>query len=54
MLFVVFKESFPSVPLGGYHVSGEYAMICAAAKEGLLNQEAAMLEVFICYKKSRC
>lgn len=31
-------------PVVGYHVSGEYAMIVAAAKQGWLDRDAAMLE----------
>ncbi len=32
------------VPVAAYHVSGEFAMIKAAAERGWLNQEAAMME----------
>jgi len=32
------------VPLGSYQVSGEYAMIMAAAANGWIDQERAMME----------
>lgn len=32
------------VPLSAYQVSGEYAMICSAANEGLVDRDAALLE----------
>ena len=32
------------VPVAAYHVSGEYAMVCAAAERGWLNRDAAMAE----------
>lgn len=32
------------LPVSAYHVSGEYAMIKAAAEKGWLNEEAAMME----------
>lgn len=38
------KQTFPAIPLCAYQVSGEYAMIKFAAKNGLVNEEAAMLE----------
>jgi porphobilinogen synthase len=37
------KEQF-RVPVAAYHVSGEYAMIKAAAAAGLLDERAAVLE----------
>ena len=33
-------------PLAAYHVSGEYAAIEALAEKGLVNREAAHLEVW--------
>ena len=32
------------VPVAAYHVSGEYAMVCAAAERGWLNRDAALTE----------
>jgi porphobilinogen synthase len=40
------------VPVSAYHVSGEYAMIKAAARSGYLNEEAAMVEVLTSIKRS--
>lgn len=38
------KQTFPDVPLAAYQVSGEFAMIKAAAKQGLIKEEDAILE----------
>jgi porphobilinogen synthase len=38
------KENFP-LPIAAYNVSGEYAMLKAAAQNGWLNYEKAMIEV---------
>lgn len=40
------------VPVSAYHVSGEYAMIKAAAKAGYLNEEQAMVEVLTAIKRA--
>lgn len=45
------KENSP-VPVSAYHVSGEYAMIKAAAEKGWLNEEEAMVEVLISIKRA--
>jgi porphobilinogen synthase len=45
------KDSF-GVPTFAYQVSGEYAMICAAANNGWLSREAAMLESLLCFKRA--
>ena len=37
------KERF-EVPLGAYHVSGEYAMVVAASERGLIDRRAVVLE----------
>ncbi len=39
------RERFPELPLAAYNVSGEYAMVKAAAADGWLDEEAAVLEV---------
>jgi len=39
------RERFPELPLGAYNVSGEYAMVKAAAANGWLDERAAVLEV---------
>lgn len=41
-----------TVPLSAYHVSGEYAMIKAAAKMGWLNEEKAIIEVLTSIKRA--
>ena len=40
------------VPLAAYHVSGEYAMIHAAAERGWLDGERAMLEALLAIKRA--
>ena len=40
------------LPLAAYQVSGEYAMIHAAAKQGWLDLEATALESLICIKRA--
>jgi len=41
-----------SVPVSVYNVSGEYAMIKAAAEKGWLNEEEAMLEALLGFKRA--
>lgn len=38
------KEIAPSVPIAAYHVSGEFAMIHAAAEKGVFNLKDAAME----------
>ena len=45
------KESV-NLPVSVYNVSGEYAMIKAAAKMGWLNEEDAMMEALISFKRA--
>jgi porphobilinogen synthase len=45
------KQEF-QMPLAVYNVSGEYAMIDAAAKMGRLNKEAVMLEALTSIKRA--
>ncbi len=45
------KQEF-EMPLGVYNVSGEYAMIDAAAKMGRLDRDAVMLEALACLKRA--
>lgn len=40
------------VPVSAYHVSGEYAMIKAAAQKGWLNEDAAILETTLSIKRA--
>jgi porphobilinogen synthase len=46
------KQKFPEVPLGAYHVSGEYAMIKAAAQAGWLDERQAALEILTGIKRA--
>ncbi len=45
------KESF-GVPTFAYQVSGEYAMIAAAANNGWLNRDSTILESLLCFKRA--
>jgi porphobilinogen synthase len=47
------KETF-GMPTFAYQVSGEYAMIMAAAQNGWLDGERAMLESLIAFKRAGC
>jgi porphobilinogen synthase len=47
------KETF-GVPTYAYQVSGEYAMLMAAAKNGWLDQEQVMLETLLGFKRAGC
>lgn len=40
------------LPVGAYHVSGEYAMLKAAAKEGWLDEEMALTETLLSIKRA--
>lgn len=46
------RESFPEIPLVAYNVSGEYAMIKAAAANGWLDERAVTLETLIAIKRA--
>ncbi len=46
------RSSFPSLPLAAYNVSGEYAMIKAAAANGWIAERAASLEVLRSIKRA--
>jgi porphobilinogen synthase len=47
------KETF-GAPTFAYQVSGEYAMIMAAAQNGWIDRERAMLESLMCFKRAGC
>ena len=42
------------VPTFAYQVSGEYAMIMAAVRNGWLDEERAMMESLIAFKRAGC
>jgi porphobilinogen synthase len=39
-------------PVAVYHVSGEYAMLRAAAQNGWLSYETTLLEIMLCFKRA--
>jgi hypothetical protein len=40
-----------TLPISVYHVSGEYAMLKAAAERGWLNEKDAALEALMCFRR---
>ena len=46
------KQAHPSCPLGAYQVSGEFAMIVAAAEAGWVDRRAAVLESVLSMKRA--
>jgi porphobilinogen synthase len=46
------KEAFPELPLAAYNVSGEYAMIKAAAHNGWLEERSVVLEMLTAIKRA--
>ncbi|MGH1398281.1 MAG: porphobilinogen synthase [Alphaproteobacteria bacterium] len=47
------REEF-AMPTFAYHVSGEYAMLRAAAGNGWLDYEAALMETLLSFKRAGC
>jgi porphobilinogen synthase len=47
------KDEF-GVPTYAYQVSGEYAMLKAAAQNGWLDHDAVMMEALLCFKRAGC
>ena len=45
------KQAF-GLPTFVYHVSGEYAMLCAAAERGWLDRDRVMLESLLAFKRA--
>ncbi len=45
-------EAISSLPIGCYNVSGEYAMVVNAAKAGLIDERAIVLENFYAFKRA--
>ncbi len=45
------KQTFP-LPILAYHVSGEYAMLKAAASQGWLDGDAVLMESLLCLKRA--
>jgi porphobilinogen synthase len=46
------RERFPDVPLAAYQVSGEFSMIEAAARNGWIDRERAMMESLISIRRA--
>ncbi len=46
------KQQYPHIPLAAYQVSGEYAMIKAAAEKGWINEQAVALESLLAIKRA--
>ena len=46
------KDAFPALPLVAYNVSGEYAMVKAAAAQGWLDERAVVLEKLLSMKRA--
>jgi len=44
--------AYPEIPLAAYQVSGEFAMLKAAADAGLLNEESGFLESLTAIKRA--
>lgn len=47
------KDAF-SMPTFAYHVSGEYAMLKAAAQNGWLDHDKALMETMLAFKRAGC
>ncbi|HWP37026.1 MAG TPA: porphobilinogen synthase [Gemmatimonadales bacterium] len=46
------RQRFPDVPLAAYNVSGEYAMVKAAAANGWLDERRAVLEILTAIRRA--
>ena len=46
------KQAHPTLPLGAYHPSGEFAMIKAAAERGWVDEQKAVFEVLTSMKRA--
>lgn len=46
------KQTYPEMPLGAYHTSGEYAMIKAAAEKGWIDEKATAIEVLTSIRRA--
>ena len=46
------RERFPELPLAAFNVSGEYAMVKAAAANGWLDEHAAALEILTSIRRA--
>jgi porphobilinogen synthase len=46
------KEAFPELPMAAYNVSGEYAMVKAAAQNGWIDEARVTLEILTAMKRA--
>lgn len=46
------KQTYPELPLGAYHTSGEFAMIKAAAEKGWIDEKNTTLEVLTSIRRA--
>lgn len=46
------KDAFPAVPMAAYNVSGEYAMVKAAAQNGWIDEASVTLETLLSMKRA--
>jgi porphobilinogen synthase len=46
------RSTYPQLPLAAYNVSGEYAMVKAAAANGWLDERAVVLETLLSMKRA--
>ncbi|MBX3709111.1 MAG: porphobilinogen synthase [Gammaproteobacteria bacterium] len=46
------KNTYPELPLGAYHTSGEFAMIKAAAEKGWIDESNTVLEVLTAIRRA--
>ena len=46
------KDPYPELPLAAYNVSGEYAMLKAATRNGWLDERSVVLETLISIKRA--
>jgi porphobilinogen synthase len=46
------RQHFPELPLAAYNVSGEYAMVKAAAANGWLDERRVVLELLTSIKRA--
>ena len=46
------RQQFPQLPLAAYNVSGEYAMVKAAAQNGWIDEERVTLEILTSIKRA--
>ncbi|CAN8063772.1 unnamed protein product [Agarophyton chilense] len=52
-LDIIFRlKQETNLPIAAYHVSGEYAMMKAAAEKGWLDEKTSVLEALLCFKRA--